>query len=292
MYMMMVNRMFVRISAFLALTLGLGACLSNVELVDEIRAKENQAQIASYFSKQGQSPIAMENGAYYVVTKSNPVGELATKGDTLSVHYEFANLVTGQILDSTNRKLNSPYVYRYGFTNPVFSRLMAFVREGEQAVMALPGTAQDFPGLPAYTPMKVTIKYYKVRSQTDNINEFIAERGYNVTETTEEGLRFIQLAKGTGDIPATGKVVKIKYTGRFLNGFAFDGNMLKTDSLSVTIGGTQTVQGFQKGIEKMRLGEKAILVFPSTLGYGQSGSGSIPGYTPLMFEVYLAKINE
>ena len=184
MYMMMVNRMFVRISAFLALTLGLGACLSNVELVDEIRAKENQAQIATYFSKLGQSPVAMENGAYYVVTNTNSAGELATKGDTLSVHYEFANLITGQVLDSTDRKLNTPYIYRYGFTNPVFSRLMAFIREGEQAIMALPGTAQEFPGLPAYTPMKVTIKSYKVRSQEDNIKEFIAKKGFNVTETT------------------------------------------------------------------------------------------------------------
>ncbi|MHA8052866.1 FKBP-type peptidyl-prolyl cis-trans isomerase [Aquirufa sp. Wall-65K1] len=284
--------MFVRISAFLALTLGLGACLSNVELVDEIRAKENQAQITAYFTKLGQSPTAMENGAYYVLTKTNPSGELATKGDTLSVHFEFANLVTGQVLDSTDRKNNAPFVYLYGFTNPVFSRLMAFLREGEQAVLALPGTAQEFPGLPAYTPMRVTIKSYKVRSQADNINEFIAARGYNVTETTEDGLRFIQLVKGTGELAASGKVVKVKYTGRFLNGVAFDGNMLKTDSLSVTIGGSQTVKGFQKGIEKMRLGEKAILVFPSTLGYGQAGSGSIPGYTPLMFEVYLAKINE
>ncbi|RXK50755.1 FKBP-type peptidyl-prolyl cis-trans isomerase [Aquirufa rosea] len=289
---MKVNRMLVRISAFFVLALGLGACLSNVELVDEIRAKENQAQIAAYFSKQGQSPTAMENGAYFFVTKSNPSGELATKGDTLSVHYEFANLITGQILDSTDRKANSPFTYRYGFTNPVFSQLMAYLREGEQAVLALPGTAQEFPGLPAYTPMKVSIKSYKVRSQEDNIKEFIAAKKYQVTETTEDGLRFIQLVKGTGDLPATGKVVKVKYTGRYLNGFAFDGNMLKTDSLSVTIGGSQTVKGFQKGIEKMRLGEKAVLVFPSSLGYGQAGSGSIPGYTPLVFEVYLAKINE
>jgi FKBP-type peptidyl-prolyl cis-trans isomerase len=104
-------------------------------------------------------------------------------------------------------------------------------------------------------------------------------------------LRYIQLAPGTGDIPATGKVVKLKYTGRFLNGFAFDGNMARTDSFSVTVGGTQTVVGFQKGIEKMRLGEKAIVVFPSTIGYGEKGSGtSIPGFTPLMFEIYIAKI--
>ncbi len=66
--------------------------------------------------------------------------------------------------------------------------------------------------------------------------------------------------------------------------------MARTDSLSVTVGGTQTVPGFQMGIEKMRLGEKAVIVFPSALGYGVNGNSSIPGYTPLSFEIYVAKI--
>jgi FKBP-type peptidyl-prolyl cis-trans isomerase len=269
----------------------LTSCLSNVELADEVKAKENQTQILSYFTKLNQTPIAMENGAYYVLTKSNPSGELATRGDTLLIHYELANLVTGKVLDSTNRKTNSPLMYQYGFLNPIFTRLMANLRDEEQAVMALPGTSQAFEGLPAYTPLKVTIKSYSVRSQSDQINAFIAKKGYKVTTTETNGLRFIQLAPGTGDIPASGKVVKLKYTGRFLNGFAFDGNMARTDSFSVTVGGTQTVVGFQKGIEMMRLGEKAIVVFPSTIGYGEKGSGtSIPGFTPLMFEIYIAKI--
>ena len=55
----------------------LTSCLSNVELADEVKAKENQTQILSYFSKLNQTPIAMENGAYYFLTKSNPSGELA-----------------------------------------------------------------------------------------------------------------------------------------------------------------------------------------------------------------------
>jgi FKBP-type peptidyl-prolyl cis-trans isomerase len=40
----------------------------------------------------------------------------------------------------------------------------------------------------------------------------------------------------------------------------------------------------------MRLGEKAVLIFPSSLGYGANGNASIPGNTPLFFEVYIAKI--
>jgi FKBP-type peptidyl-prolyl cis-trans isomerase len=139
--------------------------------------------------------------------------------------------------------------------------------------------------------LKVLIKDYVVRSQDDQIEDFISKKQYTVTEKLANGLRFIRLNPGTGEIPASGKVVKLKYTGRFLNGFAFDGNMARSDSFSVTIGGKSTVVGFQAGVEKMRLGERAILVFPSSIGYGEKGSGaSIPGFSPLSFEIYVAKI--
>ena len=279
-----------KIFGFLFIAFFTFSCLSDIALEDDVKAKENQSQILAYFASQNQSPSSLTDGGYYFLTKSNPSGELASKGDSLYVHYEFSNLATGKVLDSTNRATNSPYFMRYGFSNPVFVSLMSVLREGEQATLVIPGTAQSFPDLPAYTPMKVKVKSYVVRSQDDMIREFISRNAYTVLDTQTDGLRYIRLKAGTGDIPAQGKIVKIKYTGRFLSSKAFDGNMARTDSLSVTIGGTQTVPGFQMGIEKMRLGEKAVIVFPSALGYGASGNSTIPGYTPLSFEIYVAKI--
>ena len=268
----------------------LSSCLSNIELQDDIKARENQAQILDYFTKLGVVPVALDNGSFYTITRSNAAGELATRGDSIIVHYELSNLKTGKVLDSTNRKINTPFVYRYGLTNPVFAKLMGFMREGEQATMVIPGTPQAFEGLPAYTPMKCTIKQYTIRSQNDKIDELIASKGWVVTESSADGFRYIRTETGTGELGTSGKILKVKYTGRFLNGFAFDGNMAKTDTFSVTFGGSQTVKGFQRAIEKMRTGEKAIVIFPSTLGYGEKGSSSIPGFTPLLFELYLAKI--
>jgi FKBP-type peptidyl-prolyl cis-trans isomerase len=265
----------------------MSSCLSNVELADEVKAKENQAQILAFFAKQNQSPIAIENGAYYALTKTNTTGELASKADTLKLQYELSNLLTGQVLESPK----DPLVYQFGYLNPIFGRLMSYLKDGEEAVMGLPGTSQSFDGLPAFTPLKVVIKNYSVRSQNDRIEEYIAANKYTVKERTADGLRYISLTPGTGDVPASGKVVKLKYTGRFLSGIAFDGNMARTDSFSVTIGSSQTVKGFSAGVSKMRLGERAVLVFPSSLGYGEKGSSTtVPGFTPLVFEIYVAKI--
>ena len=279
-----------KVFGFLFVALFTFSCLSDIALEDDVKASENEKQILAYFTSQSQNPTALANGGYYFITKSNPSGELATRGDSLFVHYEFSNLATGKVLDSTNRAANSPYFFRYGFGNPVFVNLMSALREGEQATLVLPGTAQAFPDLPAYTPLMVKVKSYVVRTQDDLIREFITQYKYSVTEAQTDGLRYIRLNAGTGEIPAKGKIVKVKYTGRFLNTKAFDGNMSRSDSLSVTIGGTETVKGFQKGIEKMRLGEKAVLIFPSSLGYGAAGHASIPGNTPLLVEVYIAKI--
>jgi FKBP-type peptidyl-prolyl cis-trans isomerase len=279
-----------KVFGFLFIAFFTFSCLSDIAYEDDVKANENKKQILAYFTSQSQSPTALTNGGYYFVTKSNPSGELASKGDSLFVHYEFSNLATGKVLDSTNRASNSPYFFRYGFANPIFVNLMSALREGEQATLVLPGTAQAFPDLPAYTPLVVKVKSYVVRTQDDLIREFITQYKYTVTEAQTDGLRFIRLKAGTGEIPTTGKIVKVKYTGRFLNTKAFDGNMSRSDSLSVTVGGKETVTGFQKGIEKMRLGEKAILIFPSSLGYGANGNASIPGNTPLFFEVFIAKI--
>jgi FKBP-type peptidyl-prolyl cis-trans isomerase len=279
-----------KVFGFLFIAFFTFSCLSDIAYEDDVKASENEKQILAYFTSQSQNPTALANGGYYFITKSNPSGELATRGDSLFVHYEFSNLATGKVLDSTNRAANSPYFFRYGFANPVFVNLMAALREGEQATLVLPGTSQAFPDLPAFSPLLVKVKSYVVRTQDDLIREFITQYKYSVTEAQTDGLRYIRLKAGTGEIPAKGKIVKVKYTGRFLNTKAFDGNMSRSDSLSVTIGGTETVKGFQMGIEKMRLGEKAVLIFPSSLGYGANGNASIPGNTPLFFEVYIAKI--
>ena len=241
-----------KVFGFLFIAFFTFSCLSDIALEDDIKAEENKKQIVAYFASQSQTPTALSDGSYYFVTKSNPSGELATKGDSLYVHYEFSNLATGKVLDSTNRAANSPYFFRYGFGNPIFVNLMSALREGEQATLVLPGTSQAFPDLPAFSPLLVKVKSYVVRTQDDLIREFITQYKYSVTEAQTDGLRYIRLKAGTGDIPAQGKIVKIKYTGRFLSSKAFDGNMARTDSLSVTVGGTQTVPGFQMGIEKMK----------------------------------------
>ncbi len=56
-----------------------------------------------------------------------------------------------------------------------------------------------------------------------------------------------------------------------------------------TIGGkNQLIPGFVEGIEKLKIGEKAVLFIPSNLGYGEQGAGkTIPPNANIIFEIEL-----
>jgi FKBP-type peptidyl-prolyl cis-trans isomerase len=46
------------------------------------------------------------------------------------------------------------------------------------------------------------------------------------------------------------------------------------------------IAGFDEGILKMRVGEKAALIIPSKIGYGANGNPpTIPPNSPLYFEI-------
>ncbi len=270
----------------------LSSCLSNIQLEEDLRKADNQSLIMNYFSSIGKSPTVLSDGSYYAITKNNVGGEVVSKGDSLIIRYEISNLVNGKILDSTGLLTDGePLIYRYGFANPIFTSLIPLMKEGETAVMCMPGTSQNLPDLPAYTPTKITIKSLVIKSEIDKIKEYIAQKGYSVTKSFSNGYHYIQLKSGTGDSLINGKNLGIKYTGKFLSDYTFDGNMFKTDTLKHVVGNAGLVDGFAYAVEHMLLGERGIAIFPSTLGYGERGSSpNIPSFAPLVFEVELVNV--
>jgi FKBP-type peptidyl-prolyl cis-trans isomerase len=104
------------------------------------------------------------------------------------------------------------------------------------------------------------------------------------------GLYYLEVEEGFGLQPATSDTAYIKYTGKFLNGTVFDSNVQLPDSLIVPVNEGWLISGFDEGITLMKEGGKAIFLVPSKLAYGASGYYTIQGYTPLLFDVELAKI--
>jgi FKBP-type peptidyl-prolyl cis-trans isomerase len=271
------------------LSVGMVSCLSNVELEDDKRKAENEQIIKQYLSANNLMGTRTNSGKYYSVTSPNASGRAVSVSDSIFINFKITSLDGKTVLNAANA--TTPYIYRYGYISPVFNEVLNLIKEGEKAVVLIPGTQQSFDNLPAYTPYKCEITSYKLRTEDDRIEEYLKVNKLKVTEKTSDGLRYIRLQDGTGDAIPNGKVVRVKYTGRFLSNIAFDGNFSKTDSLSVTIGAVdQLVAGFQRGVEKMKLGERAMFIFPSALGYASKGSGSIAPFTPISFEIKMLKV--
>jgi len=159
-----------------------------------------------------------------------------------------------------------------------------------------------------------------VKYEVDSLVRYL-KRNYpkvNPADTVEHeinkyGLYYIQLKepviKEEADTAYTdGDKVNFNYTGMLLNGTIFDTTVEKTakdagiysssntygatymtwneDYTQMTMGesATSTIDGFAYAVNKMLPGEKGIVLFISSYGYGYDGSGnSIPPYAPLAF---------
>lgn len=64
------------------------------------------------------------------------------------------------------------------------------------------------------------------------------------------------------------------------------------DSATVRIGSGDIIRGLDSGLQGMKQGQEALLLFPSQYGYGTSAVGLVPENTALYFDVTVPLINK
>ncbi|MBX7201865.1 MAG: FKBP-type peptidyl-prolyl cis-trans isomerase [Bacteroidia bacterium] len=120
------------------------------------------------------------------------------------------------------------------------------------------------------------------------IAEYI-ERKKITQKPTSNGLYVISTLPGKGAKPKTGQKVTVHYTGYLLNGKKFDSSFDRNEPFTFTLGKGEVIAGWDEGIAMMKVGESATFIIPSLLAYGANGSGAIPPFSPLIFDVQLIK---
>lgn len=92
---------------------------------------------------------------------------------------------------------------------------------------------------------------------------------------------------GNGDKPPKGSKVSVHYTGKLTNGKVFDSSVSRGKPFEFTLGAGQVIRGWDEGVARMSVGEKAIITCPPDYGYGSQGVGGglIPPNSTLIFEV-------
>lgn len=110
-------------------------------------------------------------------------------------------------------------------------------------------------------------------------------------EKTESGLRYKIEEKGNGAKAEKGKTVSVHYTGMLTDGSVFDSSHKRNRPIEFPVGMGHVIAGWDEGIGMLREGDRARLVVPSHLGYGQQGAGGvIPPNATLVFDVELMEV--
>jgi len=96
------------------------------------------------------------------------------------------------------------------------------------------------------------------------------------------------LVVGTGAEAIKGKMVSVHYTGWLTDGTKFDSSKDRDQPFQFPLGRGQVIQGWDQGVQGMKVGGKRKLTIPPELGYGAEGAGGvIPPNATLVFEVEL-----
>lgn len=116
-------------------------------------------------------------------------------------------------------------------------------------------------------------------------------QGENMSNIQDfESLEIKTLKEGSGDTAVIGNTISVHYSGTLSDGTKFDSSYDRGTPFQFTLGQNSVIQGWEEGVKGMKVGEVRELKIPSSMGYGASGTGPIPGSAGLIFEVELLEI--
>jgi FKBP-type peptidyl-prolyl cis-trans isomerase len=169
------------------------------------------------------------------------------------------------------------------FDYNAFTEGLKNVAEGEQTMF----TNQEAMEI-------VETALYKATERTAEANkkmetDFLSVNGRRSEVTvTESGLQYEIVDDEGGEKPLAGSVVRVNYTGTFIDGTLFDKSTEKDGAL---IPLELVIPGWSEGLKLMSPGSIYIFYIPSKLAYGNEGiQGIIPPFSTLIFHVELLEI--
>ena len=119
-------------------------------------------------------------------------------------------------------------------------------------------------------------------SEKDQMTSYAAKN--NITYVSDpSGVLYQIITAGNSNKPRLTSTITVTYTGKLMNDKTFD-------SGTITYPLNNLIPGWQIALPLIGEGGQIKILIPSSLGYGSSGSGDIPGNAPLYFDVSLLKV--
>ncbi len=261
--------------------------------------RANDDSIKTYAARKGYKGYWQASGLYFYKTDSITGSKKPAVGEEVQFNYKSYNL-SDVLVDSSAG--TTPVYYPYGIKS-ILSGLeqgLGLLGEGEKAKLLIPSyigyNDRPLTNLPAYSPVRFDVTLVRSRTEAQQIADYISRNNLPTPELTSTGLRFIRTqTSANGALPTTGQVATVRYAGRTLRATTAFDSTGTTRTYDVTVGQGRNVAGFDEAIGKLKAGEKATIIFPSTLGYGtvgvvQNNTYVITPYAPLRFDIEVISI--
>ncbi len=234
------------------------------------------------------------SGLQYTITTKG-CGVQAQKGDTVKVHYT-GKLTNDTVFDSSVKR-NMPYEFILGRGRVIkgWDEGIALLHVGDKATLRIPPAlgygSRANAKIPANSTLIFDVELLEVKAGVRKWNTAGKD-----TVTTASGLKIIYLsdtklpefaASNKDNMPVSGNTVKVHYSGFLLDGTLFDSSVERGAPFGFGLGIDPVIKGWEEGIALMHKGEKAELIIPYNLAYGERGNPPIPAKATLIFDVQL-----
>lgn len=292
--MQKLNSMLKYVVLFFALAIGITSC--SVDNPVEQEVANNDTDIQNYLKQRNLSYSKTADGMYYSITPSGAT-KAPTATDLVTLHYKLS-LLDGTFVDSTSRTASQSRSIIFGVSQSMFTLPVSLMKAGDKGTFLLPSSlafgGNTFGNVPAFAVIKAEVEVLSIKNQEDQITAMQSTYGFTSPEKTSSGLVFQKtLENPTGAAVVNGQLVKLNYLGRLGYGYIqtdatnkviYD-SKFGSGTLTFTAGAGQLIPGFEETVLKMKVGEKAKAILPYTIAYGTAGNSTIPGYSPLYFEI-------
>ncbi|WP_164851376.1 FKBP-type peptidyl-prolyl cis-trans isomerase [Larkinella soli] len=274
--------------------------MKNTEDPSEGQAARNEQQIKDYLTANQllDKVTSTGYGMHYIIT---PPAAASAHGATLGEEVEFTytlSYIDGNKAIKIDSATDAKPVY-LPFLNGVvvagLQQALLLMKEGQRGTFFMIsdiafGNDTRNGKMPAYSPVIFDVVLKRSRTEDEQLEDYASIKKLPAYDfKTNSGIRIYRLTKGTGPKVQAGQTVTVAYTANLLRGTTpFD----KSDSLVVNLATGQYITGFSEGLRNLNVGDKAVLTFPSSVGYGMQGSYDqakglyiVPPYSPLAFEI-------
>lgn len=133
----------------------------------------------------------------------------------------------------------------------------------------------------------------QLKEDKETIDNYLKSQNIQGVVKDSSGLRYVINTPGSGDYPEADNTVTVTYSGSILAYYGYYQVTEFTDESRIQVLLSNTIQGFQLGVQFINTGGTITLYIPSGLGYGPAGSsdGTIGANANLIYNVQLNFFN-